>query len=150
MVVAIDRGTYGGEYPFRPKTLNTPARTHNNANIRMHKCKNMPAPTVAQLPASGSSHEAAGAPAAALPPGLSVAMAPSPACPSGSVSAAIASPSGSSPAVARGFDLAGVLVGNCIAFHFESSYLNGIRVFLHRNWFQCHLVRSGDPKNQLR
>ena len=36
--------------------------------------------------------------------------------------------------------------GNFIAFHFESSYLNGIRVFLHRNWFQCHLVRSGNPK----
>ena len=27
---------------------------------------------------------------------------------------------------------------------------NGIAVFLHRNWFQCHLVRSGYPKNQLR
>ena len=35
---------------------------------------------------------------------------------------------------------------NVIALHFESSYLNGIRVFLLRNWFQCHLVRSGDPK----
>ena len=44
-----------------------------------------------------------GCPAAWL---IRVAMAPPPACPSGSVSAAIAPPSGSSPAVARGFDLA--------------------------------------------
>ena len=36
--------------------------------------------------------------------------------------------------------------GNFIAFHFESSYLNRIWVFLHRNWFQCYLVRSGNQK----
>ena len=35
---------------------------------------------------------------------------------------------------------------NFITFHFESSYLIEIWVILHRNWFQCHLVRSGDPK----
>ena len=108
MVHDFERGTYGGEHPFRSKTPNTPARTRNNANIRMYKRTNAPAPTAAQSPASGSSHEAAGAAAAAPPPLPSVAMAPSPACPSGSVSAAIAPPSGSSPAVARGFDLTGV------------------------------------------
>ena len=31
-------------------------------------------------------------------------------------------------------------------FHFKCSYLNGIRIFLHRNWFQCRLVRSTNPK----
>ena len=35
---------------------------------------------------------------------------------------------------------------NFMVFHFKCSYLNEIRVFLHRNWFQCHLVRSGNPK----
>ena len=35
--------------------------------------------------------------------------------------------------------------GNVIMFHFKCSYLNEIRVFLHRNWFQFHLVRSGNP-----
>ena len=44
----------------------------------------------------------------APPPGSFLTMAPLPACPSGSVSAAIAPPSESSPTVARGFDLTGV------------------------------------------
>ena len=35
---------------------------------------------------------------------------------------------------------------NGIMFGFEGSYLNEIRVFLHPNWFQYHLVRSGNPK----
>ena len=35
---------------------------------------------------------------------------------------------------------------NFIMFRFKCSYLNEIRVFLHRNWFQCHLVRSGNLK----
>ena len=108
MVRKLGRGTYGGEHPYRPQTLNMPARTRNNANIRIHKHTNAPAPTAAQSPTPGSSHEAAGAAAAATPPMPSIAMAPSPACPSSSVSAAIATPSGSSPAVAWRFDLVGV------------------------------------------
>ena len=35
---------------------------------------------------------------------------------------------------------------NFIQFDFESSYLNGIRALLQRNWFQSHLLRSGIPK----
>ena len=38
------------------------------------------------------------------------------------------------------------LTENYIRLCFKSSYRNDIRIFLHRTWFQCHLVHLGNPK----